>query len=611
MSNFLALTQAPHASFHNGGSTASSREYWLRPTQYEENGPRIPSAVAGMQPGEFRAIWVDSAGGIFNVNSPENGAGYSILDWNPRAVWDSATQQILVGGLRIKHKFATYSDVVGDWREQLMPTELARFSGTGHWYGWIVGSPSGTAFYKGCELNPQTDSWSPAIAGAPGGSGNNGTMYSWSPDAYAGDGGLIQYGGNSQNYRVWRRSTNTWDIFVSAVGHDQHALVEYHPNHDRTLIVGGSDTAQRASLVTNGGSVTRVTDVPDSIAMSSGSWIVSHPAGCWLVTTFGGTRKLWAVWPNADRTNVTWQDLGVAPDAALTYPTAAWDADRGLVYIVATTGLYAYRPPELVNPLGAAAVTDAGDVVAVTGRAGVAGAVAFTDAGDVVAVTGVARVVGSVAASDAGDTISVTGEATLPVPVQGSVAVSDTGDAIQVVGVVSAVGSVAIADAGDNVAVVGVSRSVGVVALIDGADVVVVRGPIGELPGDPVQQFAALPLSLSFTARSNSRAQGDTTLSQYLPSGTNQTLAMNWRSDGREALSANESIQDATVTVNGAAVASEVRGDVVVWVVSIPADAAPGNKLVSVVRILTAGASPRADSRSVIHYVGTPLAERE
>lgn len=347
MSIILALTQAPHASYYNGGSGAQSREYWLRPTQRVAHGPRIAPAVAGMAPGEFRAVWADASGGIFSVNSPENGAGYAVQDWTPAGVWDEATQQLIYGGLRIKHKLYAYSDVVGDWRELAMPPSLARYSGTGHYYGWITGTQDGTVIFKGVEWDPETETYSTPIATAPGGSGNNGTMYGWSDTAHGGEGGLIQYGGDGQNLRIWRRSTNSWPVFVAGVGHGQHALVCYHPQIGKTLVVGGSSTATRTTLAEDSGAYAQVADMPSGAHMSPASWIVPHPAGCWLVRSgYASPARLYAYWP----TQNLWEDVGESPDAALTYPVAAYDAGRELVHIAATTGLYAYKLPALSEP---------------------------------------------------------------------------------------------------------------------------------------------------------------------------------------------------------------------------------------------------------------------
>ena len=110
----LAVTQAPHASFYNGGSDSGSRQYFARPTQSTPNGPRIASAISGISPGEFRTIWADATGDIFRVRLPTTGATFATVDWNPRGVWDPATEQIILGGRRGLTKYIAYSDVTGD-----------------------------------------------------------------------------------------------------------------------------------------------------------------------------------------------------------------------------------------------------------------------------------------------------------------------------------------------------------------------------------------------------------------------------------------------------------------------------------------------------------------
>lgn len=350
----LTLTQAPQASYLNGGTSATSRTYWIRPTQKVSNGPRIATAVAGMVPGDFRSIWVNSSGYIFQVTSAEDGAGFNILDWNPRGAWDQSTEQIIIGGFRERRKWIAYSDVVGDWREILVPLPIARQGGTGHWYGMTVGDNAGYVYMGGAgavsiyKLNPANDV-SVETGNHEVTNGSNGAMLSWSPDLFT-SGGVVKYAGDAKRWLRYNPDTNTWDRPAQGLGHGMHALLEYQPTCQRWLLVGGSSTSQRASLVTAAGAVTQVTDIPGPISMSEGSWIVAHPDGYWLVTTFGATRKLWAVWPNEALNDVIWQDLGTAPDSALTYPTAAYDANRNLVYIVATAGLYAYKPLNLVPP---------------------------------------------------------------------------------------------------------------------------------------------------------------------------------------------------------------------------------------------------------------------
>lgn len=351
MANTLAVSQAPHASRYNGGEAVNARQYYMRPTQREVYGPRIADEVAGMSPGDWRTIWADSSGSVFTVRSPVSGT-YSILDWNPRAVFDPETQQIIVGGKRIMFKNIAYSDVTGDWRSLPLPLDSARTTGTGHWYGLIADDDAGNVYlgFGGAtyHLDPETEQYT-RLAGHLTTNGGNGAMMSW-----GGASGLFKYAGDAQRWLVYNPDTNTWTNPANMLGNGMHALVEYSPQANRTLIVGGSGTSTRAMLVTNTGVTTLVTSCPQTISMSAGSWIVAHPSGCWLVRAYADSNasRVYAVWPNAEKTDVEWQDLGVAPDATLQYSTAAVDHDRNLIYIVATTGIYAWMPPVLVAPDG-------------------------------------------------------------------------------------------------------------------------------------------------------------------------------------------------------------------------------------------------------------------
>lgn len=54
-------------------------------------------------------------------------------------------------------------------------------------------------------------------------------------------------------------------------------------------------------------------------------------------------QNLWAYWPDRNE----WQLLGEAPDAALTYSTAAYDAERDAVILASTSGLHVWKCPAL------------------------------------------------------------------------------------------------------------------------------------------------------------------------------------------------------------------------------------------------------------------------
>lgn len=356
--NFLGLSQAPQASWLNGTNTATAREYWLRPTQTPVNGPRIASAVAGMTAGEFRSVWVNSADNIFRVRSAEDGDGFDILDWNPRGAWDAATSQIYIGGFRERRKIIAYSDVTGDWREVQCPMPMARITGTGHWYGMTVADDSGGVWVGATgerqlyRLNPVDDSSTTTPTLHEVTNGSNGAMLSFGPNLFTA-GGIVKKAGDARRWMRYDPVSQTWDRPSQGSGNGNHSLIEYHPNHDRWLMVGGTLTSRIATLVTEDGVYTPVTDVPDDVKMSEGSWIHPHPAGCWLVRTVNDTTsatRLYAAWPNAGLTDVTWVDLGVAPDSALSHPTLVPGYASDLVLIVATTGIYAYKLPALSPP---------------------------------------------------------------------------------------------------------------------------------------------------------------------------------------------------------------------------------------------------------------------
>lgn len=354
----LALTQAPQHSYYNGANTATARQYYLRPTQHTPSGPRIAAGTAGMVAGEFRTLWASTTDNIFSVQTEDNGLWYPGLDWTPRAAWDAATEQIIVGMRRGNYKVSAYSDLTGDWRELPMPATLGRYlNGTAHYYGMIDEDGSGGVYLGSTDeqrmyrLDPASETYT-QIASHVVSNGHNGAMLAWDSAA----GALHKYVGDAQRFLRYDPGTNSWSMLASSIGNGAHALMEYNPAADRFLIVGGSGTSSRATLVTPAGAKIRVTDAPQPSSMSSGSWIAYHPAGCWLFKGWPetGDQRLYAVWPNAAKTDVIWQDLGVAPDNGLTYSTAAVDYDRNMIYIVSTTGLHAYKMPEVTDPSGGA-----------------------------------------------------------------------------------------------------------------------------------------------------------------------------------------------------------------------------------------------------------------
>ena len=142
MAYTAAVTQAPHASFRNGGEASDARQYFARPTQHTPNGPRIEAAISGMDPGDFVTVWTYSANEIFRVRLPSDNGEFAILDWTPHGVWDATTEQVLIGGRRGLTKIIGYADQTGAWRELPMPADFGRLvSGTVHYSGKIARYP--------------------------------------------------------------------------------------------------------------------------------------------------------------------------------------------------------------------------------------------------------------------------------------------------------------------------------------------------------------------------------------------------------------------------------------------------------------------------------------
>jgi hypothetical protein len=369
-----AVTQAPHASFRNGGEAADARQYFARPTQYTPNGPRIEAAISGMDPGEFVTVYTYSANQLFEVRRPSDNDSFDILDWTPHGVWDEPTRQALIGGRRGLTKIIGYADEVGKWRELPMPADFGRqVTGTVHYYGKIARNPLTGVVYFGSSqstsrlwsYDPPTKAWT-RLADAPTANGGNGASFEWAADTER----LVMYVGDAQRWCIYTPGTDSWANPFNDLGHGAHGILRYHPTHARHLLVGGTSTNTRASLVTSAGVVTQVTDVPDTIAMSTGSWTHAHSAGCWVVKTMGTTPKIYACWPNEALDDVTWVDLGEAPDSALTYPTLIPGYSSDVALIVSTSGLHAWRVPVLDAP-GTSAITPAAGVATagtLTGR---------------------------------------------------------------------------------------------------------------------------------------------------------------------------------------------------------------------------------------------------
>jgi len=385
----LCATQAPHVSYRNGASAATARQYFLRKTARQNNGPRITPAITGLAPGEMRSVWGDVSGELHAVRNPETNGGYQTLDWTPFAAWDSGTRQIVSAGQRFMRKIKVYSDLTGDWREASMSPGLGRqYTTTGHWWGCTATDGAGNVYLQnvGCwRYQPATEEWT-ALPAHPVTNGTNGSSMVWIPTLFGGSGGLVKYGGDAKRWLIYNPATNTWPVAVDGLPGGQHAILAYHPTYDKVLMVGGTNTDYTAALVTpSTGAYTVVASCPVTIAMDTSDWMVPHPDGCYLLRS-GVAGRLFAYWPSTD----TWQDMGVAPDAGLTTPQIAFDSARSTVYIIAAEGLYAYALTVMGPRSGAVVTTDDGDTSQVVGTTNTPtlGVVAVVNAGDVSVVVG-------------------------------------------------------------------------------------------------------------------------------------------------------------------------------------------------------------------------------
>jgi hypothetical protein len=164
-------------------------------------------------------------------------------------------------------------------------------------------------------------------------------MYAW----LANVGRLARFGGDIQRWQEYDPASAKWTTYANRVGHGQHALVEYHPQHGCCLMLGGNASTSKASLMYPGGVLKPMPDMPGRTSMSGGSWIVAHPDGGWLarVVMADNTTHIFHFRP----TDARWQDLGVFPKLGLGYQTAAIDPVRRIVLIATTTGLHAWKIP--------------------------------------------------------------------------------------------------------------------------------------------------------------------------------------------------------------------------------------------------------------------------
>lgn len=339
----LALTQAPHPSYWNGGLAQTSRQYWLRPTQKPFAPVNIDTIIAGMAPNERRVIATVPAGTLAAYDA-ETGSGYGITDWTPFNVFDETTQQLIHGGKRRTNKVVLWSAATGEWRQERMERIPTDFYVGGHWYGMTAKNGDNHLLHDR-TYNPETQSWSARIPGLPGGA----TTYIYLPN-YGTAGGWL-WGSETMTVHDVALGTNAT---LGNIGHTGgHELKVYHPLHDKVLAVGGSSFPTKTTLIdgTTGAFESRAA-CPANIHMAGvndeNSTAIAHPSGCWLfMSSFPAPRRVWAYWPNAD----VWQEVAELPLlAAYTYPTTAWDADRQIAYELSGSNLYAWKLPEVTDP---------------------------------------------------------------------------------------------------------------------------------------------------------------------------------------------------------------------------------------------------------------------
>jgi hypothetical protein len=413
----LAVTQFPHASWLNGGLDADARDYRLRTTQFTPNGPRIASAVASLSPGDFTTVWASATGSLFEVQRADDGTAAQITDWTPTAIWHAVTEQVLFAGARGTIKLLAYAEVFGDWREMHTPAVMGRsVNGTAHWYGNIAQDGAGNVYYgtttsvaQTWRLNPSTEVWT-QLQSTPSYS-QLGSSLEWFPDANSGAGGLIKlldFATSTLRVILLNAAGTSWSTLASGVPNSQHALPRYHPNHNRVLILGGTNTQTAATFLEADGTATAsATAIPANIhGMSPACWVAAHSSGCWLVRS-GASGRVYAAWPNATYDDITWVDLGTAPDSALTNPTIVQGYATDTLLIVSTTGLHAWRVPNVGTSIaagvgsatasGPSATISAGSSTTIAAEVGAAAASGL--AASVRLTTAIAAAVGTATAS--------------------------------------------------------------------------------------------------------------------------------------------------------------------------------------------------------------------
>lgn len=353
MTFVLAVSQAPHFSPYNGLLTATSRQYWIRPSQVTWTGPLIDAGIVGIASNELRQIKVAPAGAFtaYAAEPANFGTPYATVDWTPFNAWHAGTEQVIHGGKRRVNKITIYSDVTGEYREEWQPRHPADYGVGGHWYGETATNGAEVLLYDRL-YNPTTESWSERLPQLPGGN----TTYIWLPN-YGTAGGWMWGQTTLKVYDVALGTVATFGSIGYATGHE---IKCYHPAHDKVLVVGGSDSARSVLIDGTSLAIENRSPCPLPCSMSGGTTIIPHPSGCWWVLSADdiSPRQMAVYWHASD----TWQVLPQTwpRTKPFVHPTTAWDADRQIVLYTDGDGLFAYKLPDVTDPSGAVAISPQG-----------------------------------------------------------------------------------------------------------------------------------------------------------------------------------------------------------------------------------------------------------
>lgn len=291
----------------------------------------LAAAIEGLAPGQVKLVSAHI--GNFRVTAPD-GKGYWTLDWTPRMHWHAPTQQLILFGHRIASRVSAFSDTTGTWRDLPLWPWYAPGE-AGHWYGWSASDGANTIYAKGVKLDVSAETWG-GLPATPVTNGSNGTMYAWQSNVNR----LVRYGGDIQRWQEYDPATNAWRTYKDRAGFGQHALLEYSPIDGCSLLLGGNKTEQKAMLVSPGWTnPVALPNCPDLVQMKSGSWIVPHPDGGWLVRSSGS--RIYGIKPGGG-----WRNLGAFPELGLGYQTVAIDPVRRVVMLATTTGLHVWKIPQ-------------------------------------------------------------------------------------------------------------------------------------------------------------------------------------------------------------------------------------------------------------------------